>query len=989
MKARTPEEAGFPLGEPLEPLGRARCFSVRGVASASLLRLDAGDEVRRAFRWGMARGVGGFIAAGEDSEGLWFVRKRAGKSLDRLLKEAPPPVVALSVFARLARLLEQCENKKIFVGPLLPDQIEISEGGDVILIADEWVARALGRAPSSPSPEPRRLRFFPAPQASGAPWDAAANRYTFGLLLYEALAGEPAFAGQGLRSSLEQRSERAPSAFSVERSRALPPGVQSLCLSLLDPDVSKRPRSAQEIARELARVQGARVAEPPAPSGESTSLGATPEPRDPARLERAPRVTARVFLLAGALLSTLLAIVSARGAKESPEPRVGARAPLAATATAASCESCHPRHASEWQSSVMAHAATSPLFQALEQLITEQVGRSRDCPDGAGILRPAGALACRDRDSGLVVTGSGGEGWCSNCHLPKLSLAGGGVPVFRALEPGSSAQQPLAELVPKAALEGIACTVCHQAERPVSSRAGAGEYTGNAFWISSKTGLRFDFRPEARSGLEGIANSGASLNSAIFSAVRGALDEALVPSGAHLRTSERARVYQRSSEFCGSCHDVRLFGTDVLGRSRGEHFKRLRNAYSEWAEWRDERRRRGAAVASCVDCHLSTFPGICAPAPGASGERGCPPGTRFEPRAPGSVAEGFVATNSERPAAHHPHYFTGVEVPLDPRAELDEEAASALDLASLPVDPRARRDLLLASALALEIEPIERRGSRLDVPVRIENVGAGHRVPAGFSQERELWVELTVRDANGRLLYQVGKISRPDEDLRDKIFARVGVDDRSLDAEGRPLGLFGADVGDGPDVPRWSPSPELGGARFRGRGLINFQNGFLRCVRCIGRIDADGRCQPLPGQERFRAARFEDAPYDQDTGECDSNLRGREALFEVFFPVGALDARRGIVKAPDAIIDTRSLAPEQPVRYTYELDIGRAPGPIAVEARLLFRAFPPFLLRAFIEYERRKSAEGRRPSGPLIDERALERLDVVEVRRASRAGGAA
>ncbi len=39
----------------------------------------------------------------------------------------------------------------------------------------------------------------------------------------------------------------------------------------------------------------------------------------------------------------------------------------------------------------MAHAATSPLFQSLEQLITEQVGRSQDCPDGAGILRPAGA----------------------------------------------------------------------------------------------------------------------------------------------------------------------------------------------------------------------------------------------------------------------------------------------------------------------------------------------------------------------------------------------------------------------------------------------------------------------------------------------------------------------------------------------------------------------------------------------------------------------
>ena len=36
----------------------------------------------------------------------------------------------------------------------------------------------------------------------------------------------------------------------------------------------------------------------------------------------------------------------------------------------------------------MAHAADSPLFQSLEILIQEQGGRSFDCPDGAGILRP-------------------------------------------------------------------------------------------------------------------------------------------------------------------------------------------------------------------------------------------------------------------------------------------------------------------------------------------------------------------------------------------------------------------------------------------------------------------------------------------------------------------------------------------------------------------------------------------------------------------------
>jgi hypothetical protein len=185
-------------------------------------------------------------------------------------------------------------------------------------------------------------------------------------------------------------------------------------------------------------------------------------------------------------------------------------------------------------------------------------------------------------------------------------------------------------------------------------------------------------------------------------------------------------------------------------------------------------------------------------------------------------------------------------------------------------------------------------------------------------------------------------------------------------------------VADGPDLPRWDPSPSLGGTRFRGRGLINFQNGFLRCVRCIGTIDSSGRCQPAPGQERHRAARYADADYDQDTGECRSNLRGLDALFETYFPVGALDARRGLLKGPDSIIDTRSAPPGRPLRYVYDLEAAGT-APFTVEARLMFRAFPPFLLRAFIDYEARQHRRGLRPSGPLVDRAALEQLELVEI----------
>jgi hypothetical protein len=62
---------------------------------------------------------------------------------------------------------------------------------------------------------------------------------------------------------------------------------------------------------------------------------------------------------------------------------------------------------------------------------------------------------------------------------------------------------------------------------------------------------------------------------------------------------------------------------------------------------------------------------------------------------------------------------------------------------------------------------------RLEIPIELTNVGAGHRVPAGFSQEREIWVELVVKDARGLVVYEVGKIADDNADLRDKIFTRV------------------------------------------------------------------------------------------------------------------------------------------------------------------------------------------------------------------------
>ena len=984
-------------------VGRAHRQALVGGRELWRLPADAEPVARRLRALG-ARGIGGFVDAGLDEQGPWLVRSGHGDSLEdwlgahrgpRAWTEVAPPIMAL------CRCLIACETDSLFPGPLRPEQVWVDPGCDpprVALRADALVESLLGVTGAQGRSAPGLSRWLPPEQADGAPWDNGANRYVLGLVLYRALAGEHPFAGKGMRLALSEEAHRGAPPLPPAIARSLPPGLQSLCLRLLDPDPRARPGRASEILEQLERLSSIDPSLGAAPRPNPAGSISTPRPSASAR-PAAPskplprwghRLGRAVVALAPWAIAWMVVSSLDLGPSEPERPAkvlpVEPRAPLSsATTRPDDCARCHPEQTAQWHGSVMAHSVKSPLFQGLEMLIEEQVGRRSDCPDGAGILRSADpATACRDPQSGLPVTGSGGELWCVNCHAPGENL-GSVLPDWDGRGGQSSSRQPLADLLPASTLDGISCAFCHQVHGPVQpGNERLGRYEGNPSWTSTKTGLSFSMRPEDGQGQPGIANSGYALDPSELLLGLGATRRG-VPAGAHARPSAQARDYLRSSEFCGGCHDVRLFGTDAIAVRRGEHFKRLRNAYTEWRQWAQDERRAGREPASCQDCHMSTFPGVCEPGESSAGleqsfgtfdtalHRACPDGTTFVPRAPGSKPPGPGAST---------HYFTGVDVPLTPEFPLAMIDDPTLDAAGIPRGARQRRDLLLGSTFRFELADARTSGGRLEIPIEIENVGAGHKVPAGFSQEREIWVHLKVTDARGTVVYEVGRVDRPDQDLSDKVFVRINVDDRFTDGDGAPLGVFGADVRDGPDVPEWSPDPLTGATKLRGKGLLNLQNGFSRCVRCIGFIDDAGRCQALPGQEDHRAARFADGDYDPDTGECRSNLRGELRFFETYFPVGALDARRGVVRGPDAIIDTRSAPPGVPLRYTYDLPVGGGRGPFRVEARLLFRAFPPFLVRAFADYEAQQEARGLRPSGALVTHDMLDRLEVVELHRA-------
>jgi hypothetical protein len=239
------------------------------------------------------------------------------------------------------------------------------------------------------------------------------------------------------------------------------------------------------------------------------------------------------------------------------------------------------------------------------------------------------------------------------------------------------------------------------------------------------------------------------------------------------------------------------------------------------------------------------------------------------------------------------HYFTGVDIALVPFPGQDDEG---LDVHGFPKGQRQRRDLLLRSAATMDVsvpESVE-AGGVLPVTVAVKNVGAGHNIPSGFSQERQLWIELTVTDADGAIVYESGHLRDsahpetgelvPDGSLHDE-------DLRNLVVELDPATGDATTLEHGPDFNRRHEDPPVN------LGLVNFGNEFLR--------------------------------VDMATGETE----------EVFIPFLA-----------NHMDNTHSIPPLETRTNRYDIPVPEGlEGALTVRARLRFRAFPPRFLRLLVQ----------------------------------------
>ncbi len=217
---------------------------------------------------------------GEHDEGAFLILQLVeGVSLRDVLRTRGTltPAEALAVLVPAAAGLQAAHDAGLVHRDVKPENLLIGRDGSV-RVTDFGLARAAASAGSTFGPEvligsPHYL----APEAvQGAPLDARADVYGLGILLFEALTGEPPHHGETPFTTAMAHVERPvppPSSLGAD----VGPAIDAVVLAATDRDPARRTTGAAAFARQLrAAVGDARGALPAV--GDVTASHPPPRP---------------------------------------------------------------------------------------------------------------------------------------------------------------------------------------------------------------------------------------------------------------------------------------------------------------------------------------------------------------------------------------------------------------------------------------------------------------------------------------------------------------------------------------------------------------------------------------------------------------------------------------------------------------------------------------------------------------------------------------
>jgi len=252
-----------------------------------------------------------------EGESLWARLQRAGSGL--------PLAEALRIAGEIASALDAAHRAGIVHRDLKPGNVVLTQAGAKLLdfgLAKTEVVRT-DRAAGVPTAETLALpltaqgtilgtlQYMAPEQVEGIDADARADIWAFGAILYEMIAGRPAFAGPNAASLVASVLTQQPRSV-VDVRPAAPPDVARIVDGCLEKDREKRWQHIRDVNRLLADV--------PAGSAAETAGG-------PAAVDAGPRRSARMSAIALGAAAAIAIVAAALGVAIG---RRGASAPATA-----------------------------------------------------------------------------------------------------------------------------------------------------------------------------------------------------------------------------------------------------------------------------------------------------------------------------------------------------------------------------------------------------------------------------------------------------------------------------------------------------------------------------------------------------------------------------------------------------------------------------------------------------------------------------------